>query len=292
MGVSESKVVIETFSAACMEAEKNEKDDIEALLTNKKVCFTQYPVWQNTNRDKFISSLRNLWARIPVCTRRSIGRPQCDNLPIVSRKRPRKEHNSEITIPETFTKNVHRWKEFPLLFFTEDGSTLDLDDLPLARSYKYPTKVDGRRESDTIRSRFLKVMYYRLKDRLCIDQMRPNNVEKTAHIILNSGMFKRSCLSIIFRPDFNRQLHKNWNSVNDFFESTRGRFISNEEYELSIRRVKFDMNELTRVAAESVGSRECVHIEKFPDGMFNKTFQFTMANGAKVVGKVPNPNAG
>lgn len=52
------------------------------------------------------------------------------------------------------------------------------------------------------------------------------------------------------------------------------------------------MNELARVAAESVGSRECVHIEKLPDGMFNKTFQFTMANGAEVVGKVPNPNAG
>ncbi|KGO73228.1 Aminoglycoside phosphotransferase [Penicillium italicum] len=52
------------------------------------------------------------------------------------------------------------------------------------------------------------------------------------------------------------------------------------------------MNELAMVAAESVGSRECVNIEKLPDGMFNKTFQFTMANGAEVVGKVPNPNAG
>lgn len=104
--------------------------------------------------------------------------------------------------------------------------------------------------------------------------------------------FKRSRLSIPFRPGFSRSLHKNWNLVNDFFEYTRGRFVSNEEHELSIRRVKFDMNELARVAAESVGSRECVHIEKLPDGMFNKTFQFTMANGAEVVGKVPNPNAG
>ncbi|KAJ5474000.1 hypothetical protein N7475_003566 [Penicillium sp. IBT 31633x] len=52
------------------------------------------------------------------------------------------------------------------------------------------------------------------------------------------------------------------------------------------------MNELARLAADSVGARECVHIEKFPDGMFNKTFLFTMANGTEVVGKVPNPNAG
>lgn len=104
--------------------------------------------------------------------------------------------------------------------------------------------------------------------------------------------FKWSRLSIVFRPGFSRSLHKNWNSVNDFFQYTRGRFVSNEEHELSIRRVKFDMNELARLAADSVGSRECVHIEKFPDGMFNKTFLFTMANGVEVVGKVPNPNAG
>lgn len=68
--------------------------------------------------------------------------------------------------------------------------------------------------------------------------------------------------------------------------------MSNEDHELSIRRVKFDMNELARLAADSVGSREYAHIEKFPDGMFNKTFLFTMANGAEVVRKVPNPNAG
>lgn len=87
-------------------------------------------------------------------------------------------------------------------------------------------------------------------------------------------------------------MHKNWNSVDDFFQYTRGRFVSNEEHELSIRLVKFDMNELAGLAADSVGSRECVYIEKFPDGMFNKTFLFTMANSAKVVGKVLNPNAG
>jgi len=50
------------------------------------------------------------------------------------------------------------------------------------------------------------------------------------------------------------------------------------------------MNELARLATDSVGIRECVHLEKFPDGLFNKTFLFTMANGTKVVGKVPNPN--
>ncbi|KAL4985075.1 kinase-like domain-containing protein [Aspergillus falconensis] len=63
---------------------------------------------------------------------------------------------------------------------------------------------------------------------------------------------------------------------------------------MSIRYAKFNMNELVKHAAESVGltSAQCTRVEKFPDGMFNKTFLFTMHDGTQVVGKVPNPNAG
>ena len=70
--------------------------------------------------------------------------------------------------------------------------------------------------------------------------------------------------------------------------------MSNEAHELAIRRVEFNMNELAKTAAGSIGCTlaQCVHIEKFPDGMFNKSFLFTMQDGSQVVGKVPNPNAG
>lgn len=63
---------------------------------------------------------------------------------------------------------------------------------------------------------------------------------------------------------------------------------------MAIRHVNFNMNELAKRAAESVGSTltQCAGVEKFPDGMFNKTFLFTMQDGTQVVGKVPNPNAG
>lgn len=58
------------------------------------------------------------------------------------------------------------------------------------------------------------------------------------------------------------------------------------------RYVRFNMNELARVAAETVGAAECINIEKCPDGMYNKAFLLTMDNGRQVIGKVPNPNAG
>ncbi|PYH72743.1 aminoglycoside phosphotransferase family protein [Aspergillus vadensis CBS 113365] len=63
---------------------------------------------------------------------------------------------------------------------------------------------------------------------------------------------------------------------------------------MAIRQVKFNMSELAKRAAESVGfsNDQCVNVERLPDGMFNKAFLFTMHDGTKVVGKVPNPNAG
>jgi len=61
---------------------------------------------------------------------------------------------------------------------------------------------------------------------------------------------------------------------------------------MSQRHVRFNVNELARCAAETVGARTCVSISKYPDGMYNKAMLLTMNNGSQVVAKVPNPNAG
>ena len=61
---------------------------------------------------------------------------------------------------------------------------------------------------------------------------------------------------------------------------------------MSQRHIKFNVNELARVAAEAVGAKMCVSIEKYPDGMYNKAMLLTMDSGTQVVAKVPNPNAG
>ncbi|KAJ5941879.1 phosphotransferase enzyme family protein [Penicillium verrucosum] len=83
-----------------------------------------------------------------------------------------------------------------------------------------------------------------------------------------------------------------WNSNDEFFKFTRGRFIVDEADNLRRREIKFDLNRLARVAADSVGAAQCISIKKYPDGMFNKTFLMTMNDGREVVAKVPNPNAG
>jgi hypothetical protein len=78
----------------------------------------------------------------------------------------------------------------------------------------------------------------------------------------------------------------------DLFNYTRGRFVCNEEHEMSQRHVRFNVNELARCAADAVGAKTCVEIAKYPDGMYNKSMLLTMDDGSRVVAKVPNPNAG
>lgn len=65
-----------------------------------------------------------------------------------------------------------------------------------------------------------------------------------------------------------------------------------EKNQIDRRYTRFNMNELARIAARSVGSKSCVSIRKCLDGMCNKCFVLTMDDGQEVVVKVPNPNAG
>ncbi|KAL4914439.1 hypothetical protein BDW62DRAFT_213427 [Aspergillus aurantiobrunneus] len=77
----------------------------------------------------------------------------------------------------------------------------------------------------------------------------------------------------------NRSSHTNCNTNDDWFRYTRGRFLFNEAQECQY---------VIARATESVGltSAQCARVEEFPDGMFTKTFLFTMHDGTQVVGTV------
>ncbi|KAF2275182.1 uncharacterized protein EI97DRAFT_420759 [Westerdykella ornata] len=98
--------------------------------------------------------------------------------------------------------------------------------------------------------------------------------------------------SRLFFQTYSRALLPDLKYNDDLFNYTRGRFISDEEFELSQRHIRFNVNELAKCAAEAVGAKSCVDVEKYPDGMYNKAMLLTMDDGTQVVAKVPNPNAG
>ena len=78
----------------------------------------------------------------------------------------------------------------------------------------------------------------------------------------------------------------------NFFHYTSGRWLWDEERQLGERFLIFNVQELQRLAAESVGARSCISITKLAEGGYNKVFRLVMDNGYVAIARIPNPNAG
>lgn len=81
-------------------------------------------------------------------------------------------------------------------------------------------------------------------------------------------------------------------SCTDFFRYTSGRWLWDEEQQLRDRFSPFNVSELQKVAATSVGANKCVAIIKLAEGSFNKIFRLTMDNGVVAIARIPHPIAG
>ncbi|KAE9365715.1 phosphotransferase enzyme family protein [Stipitochalara longipes BDJ] len=77
-----------------------------------------------------------------------------------------------------------------------------------------------------------------------------------------------------------------------FFHYTSGRWLWDEESQQRERFLAFNVQELQRKAAESVGAQSCVSITKLAEGGYNKVFRLVMDNGSVAIARIPNPNAG
>ena len=138
--------------------------------------------------DQFINSLRQLWARIPSQTKRSIGRHPEKGLRN-SRKRLKSPNMSTITFPRALTAKLHLWEHDPFLFFTEDsGISLNLQQDLFTGSYNYVSRLERGTETNRMRLRLWKVVYHRLKERLCRNHLRTDDADTVAQIISRSGM--------------------------------------------------------------------------------------------------------
>ena len=76
------------------------------------------------------------------------------------------------------------------------------------------------------------------------------------------------------------------------FRYTTGRWLWDEEQQLCDRYRRFNVPKLRRIAAASLGARECVSMKKLAEGSFNKVFRLVMDNGRVAIARIPNPNAG
>ncbi|GAQ45724.1 hypothetical protein ACLA_024740 [Aspergillus niger] len=81
-------------------------------------------------------------------------------------------------------------------------------------------------------------------------------------------------------------------SETDLFQYTSGRWLWNEEQQLKNRYTPFNVPELKRIAAHSIGAGTCTAITKLAEGNYNKCFRLEMDNGSAVIARIPHPNAG
>ncbi|KAI9663120.1 MAG: Phosphotransferase enzyme [Bathelium mastoideum] len=78
----------------------------------------------------------------------------------------------------------------------------------------------------------------------------------------------------------------------DFYRYTSGRWLWDEDAQLSERYKRFNVPELKKIAVSSIGAQSCVSMIKLAEGGFNKVFRLVMDNDSIVIARIPNPNAG
>ncbi|GKZ40125.1 phosphotransferase enzyme, partial [Aspergillus brasiliensis] len=78
----------------------------------------------------------------------------------------------------------------------------------------------------------------------------------------------------------------------DLFRYTSGRWLWNEEQKLRDLYTPFNVSELKRIAAHSVGADACTTITKLEEGSDCRTFKLEMHNGPSVIAQIPYPIAG
>ncbi|GBE82854.1 protein kinase subdomain-containing protein PKL/CAK/Fmp29 [Sparassis crispa] len=80
-------------------------------------------------------------------------------------------------------------------------------------------------------------------------------------------------------------------SPDGLFNYSSGRWLVNNDLRLAERRREFDVDELCRLAAQSVGrsSQDIDTFVKLAEGGFNRTFLITMHGGFEMVARIPYP---
>ncbi|KLO07313.1 hypothetical protein SCHPADRAFT_984297 [Schizopora paradoxa] len=88
------------------------------------------------------------------------------------------------------------------------------------------------------------------------------------------------------------QLQTFYPDDHEFFRYTSGRWLRNEEHERSIRYMRFDVNELCKIASNSCGAEKCVGMKKVDESGYNRVFLLHFDNGREAVARIPFPNLG
>ncbi|KAJ7661108.1 protein kinase subdomain-containing protein PKL/CAK/Fmp29 [Mycena olivaceomarginata] len=121
---------------------------------------------------------------------------------------------------------------------------------------------------------------------ICPPLRRSLSSLRSAYLSSSNSNFTRTCWQLPRRAFSSMS-----DSPDDLFNYSSGRWLVNNDLRLAERRREFDVDELCRLAAQSVGRRS-QDIDKFvklAEGGFNRTFLITMHGGFEMVARIPYP---
>ncbi|KAL1664444.1 kinase-like domain-containing protein [Schizophyllum commune] len=101
----------------------------------------------------------------------------------------------------------------------------------------------------------------------------------------------RSNVFVTIRPPPHRALSTMTETQRNLFEYTSGRWVYNDALRHKERETVFNVDELRRLAAESMNSRatDVASLSKLAEGGFNRTFVVTFLDGRRLVARIPYP---
>ncbi|KAF9485544.1 kinase-like protein [Pholiota conissans] len=73
---------------------------------------------------------------------------------------------------------------------------------------------------------------------------------------------------------------------------TPRRWLYNNDIQMALRRVEFDVEALGAIAAKAVGAVKCNEIAFIVEGSYNRVFRLRLSNNKTVIARIPFPNAG
>ena len=93
-------------------------------------------------------------------------------------------------------------------------------------------------------------------------------------------------------PLHNRLPPEKLGDTHPFFHYTSGRWLYNEQLRLRERRNVFDVDQLCRVVAQSVGRfiDDIILFKKIAEGGHNRVFEVTFTTGLRVIARLPYPS--
>ncbi|KAL1667791.1 hypothetical protein GGF50DRAFT_124587 [Schizophyllum commune] len=87
-------------------------------------------------------------------------------------------------------------------------------------------------------------------------------------------------------------LHGKCRDRNELFSVTQYRWLYNDEQQVAVRHVPFNVEALLSIAAKAAGANEIVSFKKVQDGINNRVFDLKTDNDKEYIVKIPFPVAG